>query len=461
MTDIVCISPVDGREVARKPAATGEQIAAAVAAARKAQAAWAQVPLAERGRLCLAAVDAMLAMKGEIGPELSWQMGRPVRYGGGEMGGFEDRSRYMVGIAESALAPIEPDPRQGFRRYVRRDPLGIVLTIAPWNYPYLTAVNSIVPALMAGNAVILKHASQTILVGDRFQMAMDRAGFPKGLFQNIVLTHEDTLKLIGSGQIDQVCFTGSVASGRTIEQAAAGTFAGVGLELGGKDPAYVRSDVDIAHAVENLVDGSYFNSGQCCCGIERIYVHEAVYDKFVDGFVDLTKQYVLGDPLDPATTLGPMAQVRLAGTVRDHIGEAVQKGARPLIDTKAFARDTAGSTYVAPQVLVDVDHGMKVMMEETFGPVVGIMKVRDDAEAIRLMNDSPYGLTASVWTKDMAAAERIGAQVETGTVYMNRCDYLDPGLAWTGVKETGRGATLSKIGYEMLTRPKSFHLRAV
>jgi acyl-CoA reductase-like NAD-dependent aldehyde dehydrogenase len=461
MTDIVCISPVDGREVARKRTASGEQIAAAVAAARKAQAAWAEVPLAERGKLCLAAVDAMLAMKAEIGPELAWQMGRPVKYGGGEMGGFEERSRYMVAIAETALAPVEPPGKQGFRRYIRREPLGVVLTIAPWNYPYLTAVNSIIPALMAGNAVLLKHATQTILVGDRFQAAMDRAGLPKGLFQNLVLSHDDTLKLISSGQIDQVCFTGSVASGRAIEQAAAGTFAGVGLELGGKDPAYVRSDVDLAHAIENLVDGSYFNSGQCCCGIERIYVQADVYDKFVAGFVDLTKQYVLGDPLDSATTLGPMAQQRLATTVREHIDEAVQKGARALIDTKVFKKDSPGSTYVAPQVLIDVDHGMKVMMEETFGPVVGIMKVRDDEEAIRLMNDSPYGLTASLWTKDMDAAERIGARIETGTVYMNRCDYLDPGLAWTGVKETGRGAALSRIGYEMLTRPKSFHLRAL
>ena len=461
MTDVVCISPVDGREVARKRTASGEEIAAAVAAARKAQAAWARVPLGERAKLCLAAVDAMLAMKAEIGPELAWQMGRPVKFGGGEMRGFEERSRYMVAIAETALAPVEPGAKQGFRRYVRREPLGIVLTIAPWNYPYLTAVNSIVPALMAGNAVLLKHATQTMLAGDRFQAAMDRAGLPKGLFQNIVLSHEDTLKLIGSGQIDHVCFTGSVASGRVIEQALAGTFAGVGLELGGKDPAYVRSDADLAHAVENLVDGSYFNSGQCCCGIERIYVKADIYDQFVAGFVDLTRQYVLGDPLDPATTLGPMAQQRLAATVREHIGEALQKGARALIDSKAFKRDSAGSPYVAPQVLVDVDHGMKVMMEETFGPVVGIMKVRDDDEAIRLMNDSPYGLTASVWTKDMDAAERIGVRIETGTVYMNRCDYLDPGLAWTGVKETGRGAALSKIGYEMLTRPKSFHLRAV
>jgi acyl-CoA reductase-like NAD-dependent aldehyde dehydrogenase len=403
----------------------------------------------------------MLAMKADIAPELAWQMGRPVKFGGSELRGFEERARYMISIAESALAPVQPDPKDGFRRYVRRDPLGIVLIVAPWNYPYLTAVNSVVPALIAGNAVLLKHATQTLLVGDRFQAAMDHAGMPKGLFQNIVLSHEDTLKLIGSGQVDQVCFTGSVASGRAIEQAAAGTFAGVGLELGGKDPAYVRSDADLAHAIENLVDGSYFNSGQSCCGIERIYVHADVYDQFVDGFVDLTKQYVLDDPLDAKTTLGPMAQKRLADTVREHVDDAVGKGARAAIDTKAFAKDSPGSTYVAPQVLVDVDHGMKAMMEETFGPVVGIMKVHDDEEAIRLMNDSPYGLTASIWTRDMDAAERIGARVETGTVYMNRCDYLDPALAWTGVKETGRGATLSKIGYEMLTRPKSFHLRAV
>ena len=461
MTDIVCISPVDGREVARKRSGTATEIAAALAAARKAQAHWAELPIAERGRFCSAFVDAMLAMRGDIAPELSWQMGRPIKYAGGELNGFEERARYMIGIADSALAPVEPAPKDGFRRYVRREPLGVVLTIAPWNYPYLTAVNSVIPALMAGNAVLLKHAAQTMLVGDRFQMAMDRAGLPKGVFQTLSLSHDDTARLVGSGAIDQVCFTGSVAAGRAIEQAAAGTFSGVGLELGGKDPAYVRADAKLDHAVENLVDGSFFNSGQCCCGIERIYVHADVYDKFVAGFADLTRTYVLDDPLDANTTLGPMAQKRLAATVREHIGEALHKGARGLIDSKAFKRDAEGSPYVAPQVLVGVDHDMKVMMEETFGPVVGIMKVKDDEEAIRLMNDSPYGLTASIWTADIAAAERIGRQVETGTVYMNRCDYLDPGLAWTGVKDTGRGVTLSKIGYEMLTRPKSFHLRTV
>jgi acyl-CoA reductase-like NAD-dependent aldehyde dehydrogenase len=403
----------------------------------------------------------MLAMRAEIAPELSWQMGRPIKYAGGELNGFEERARYMIGIAPEALAPVEPAPKDGFKRYVRRDPLGIVLTVAPWNYPYLTAVNSVIPALMAGNAVLLKHAAQTILVGDRFQAVMDRAGLPRGLFQTLVLSHEGTIKLIASGAVDQVCFTGSVGSGQAIEKAAAGTFSGVGLELGGKDPAYVRPDANLAHAIENLVDGSYFNSGQCCCGIERIYVHADVYDRFIEGFADLTRQYVLGDPLDQATTLGPMAQPRLAATVREHIAEAIGKGAKALIDSKAFAKDAPGSTYLAPQMLVNVDHSMKVMMEETFGPVVGLMKVKDDAEAIRLMNDSPYGLTASVWTRDRDTAERIGAEIETGTVFMNRCDYLDPGLAWTGVKDTGRGATLSKIGYEALTRPKSFHLRDV
>jgi acyl-CoA reductase-like NAD-dependent aldehyde dehydrogenase len=461
MPDIVCVSPVDGREVVRRPSASPTEIDGAIAAARGAQAQWRGVPVAERGRLLTAAVDAMLAMRDEIVPELAWQMGRPVRFGAGELKGFEERARHMVAIAELALAPVVPDPQPGFTRYVRREPLGIVLTVAPWNYPYLTAVNSVVPALMAGNAVILKHAAQTLLVGDRFQRAMDTAGLPAGLFRTLALSHDDTLRLIGSGAVDQVCFTGSVAAGRAIERAAAGTFAGVGLELGGKDPAYVRADADLAHAVENLVDGSFFNSGQCCCGIERIYVHADVYDRFIDGFVALTRQYVLGDPLDERTTLGPMAQPRLAATVRSHIEEAVAKGAQALIDTKAFGKDAPGSTYVAPQVLVGVDHSMRVMMEETFGPVVGIIRVKDDQEATRLMNDSPYGLTASIWTKDLAAAERIGQGVETGTVYMNRCDYLDPGLAWTGVKDTGRGATLSRIGYETLTRPKSFHLREV
>ena len=333
--------------------------------------------------------------------------------------------------------------------------------IAPWNYPYLTAVNSIVPALIAGNAVILKHAAQTILVGDRFQQAFDQAGLPQGLFTHLVLSHEDTARMLGAGAVDHVNFTGSVAGGKAIEKAAAGSFTSLGLELGGKDPAYVRPDADFTSTVENLVDGAFFNSGQCCCGIERIYVHEALYDRFVEAYAELTRRYVLGNPLEQETTLGPMAHLRFAELVRRQTAEALAKGARAHVDAKAFAADAAGTAYLAPQVLTDVDHQMSVMVEESFGPVVGIMKVRSDDEAIALMNDSPYGLTASIWSGDVDAAEAIGDRVETGTVFLNRCDYLDPALAWTGVKDTGRGASLSEIGYAMLTRPKSFHLRQI
>jgi acyl-CoA reductase-like NAD-dependent aldehyde dehydrogenase len=457
--EAVCISPVDGREFARRPYAAEAAIASAVAAARQAQTKWAQTPLAERNAAMLRFLDAMLAMNQHIVPELALQMGRPVRFGG-EFRGFEERVRYMTAIAAEALAPVPPmDPKDGFTRMIKREPLGLVLVIAPWNYPYLTAVNTIVPALIAGNAVILKHAAQTILVGERFQQAMDKAGLPPGLFQNLVLSHDQTARLLGSGAVNHVNFTGGVEGGKAIERAAAGTFTTMGLELGGKDPAYVRADANMPHAIENLVDGAFYNSGQCCCGIERIYVHESRYKDFVDGFVALTRQYKLGSPLDEETTLGPMANGRFAAIVREQTNEAVARGATAHIEEKLFPANRDGSPYLMPQVLTGVDHSMSVMREESFGPVVGIMPVKSDDEAIRLMNDSRYGLTAGIWTQDVEAAERIGDRIETGTVFMNRCDYLDPALAWTGVKDTGRGASLSPIGFHALTRPKSYHLR--
>ena len=459
MTTTKIISPVNGTVYAERPLATDAEIDAVVSRARAAQAEWAHVPVADRVTATIAMLEAVLAMNDEIVPELAWQMGRPVRFGG-EKGGLEERARYMAGIAAEALSPLAPQEKPGFRRYVRRDPVGLVLVIAPWNYPYLTAGNTIFPALMAGNAVILKHAAQTLLVGERFQQAADKAGLPKGLFQNLVLGHAETEKLIASGKINHINFTGSVAGGKAIERAAAGTFASVGLELGGKDPAYVLPDAKLDHAIENLVDGAFYNSGQCCCGIERIYVHEKVFEPFVEGFVALTKKYVVGSPLDVATTIGPMARASFADHVRNHIDEALRKGAKPHVEMQVRAGGR-GSPYVAPEVLTNVNHQMAVMREETFGPVVGIMKVRDDDEAVELMNDSPYGLTASIWTTDMDRAEKIGERVETGTVFMNRCDYVDPGLVWTGVKDTGRGAALSHFGFHALTRPKSFHLREV
>jgi acyl-CoA reductase-like NAD-dependent aldehyde dehydrogenase len=451
-------SPIDGSIYAERPVASETAINAAVERARTAQTKWAATPIAERGRYVLAALEALIGMNDVIVTELAWQMGRPVRFGG-EKGGVEERTRYMVEIAEAALKPVPAsNPKDGFRRYIKRDPLGVVLVIAPWNYPYLTAVNTIVPGLMAGNAVILKHAAQTLLVGERFQAAFDKAGLPKGLFQNIVMNHAQTEKLLGSGRIDHVNFTGSVAGGRAIEKAAAGTFMTVGLELGGKDPAYVLPDAKMDHAVANIVDGAFYNSGQCCCGIERVYVHEKVYDEFVDGFIDLTKQYVVGNPLDPATTMGPMAQSRFADLVREQKAEALRKGATAHIGMKVEG-DRPGSPYLAPEVLTGANHQMSVMREENFGPLVGIMKVRDDEEAVQLMNDSPYGLTASIWTTDIDRAAAIGDRIETGTVFMNRCDYIDPALVWTGVKDTGKGGSMSAVGYENLTRPKSFHLR--
>ncbi|BCH23031.1 aldehyde dehydrogenase family protein [Mesorhizobium sp. L-8-3] len=458
MTETVKLkSPIDGSIYAERPVATDQAVNQAVERARTAQAAWAQTSIAERGKLMLAFLEALVAMSDEIVPELAWQMGRPTRYGG-EFGGVKERVNYMVEIAERALAPVVANDKPGFRRYVKKDPLGVVMVIAPWNYPYLTAVNTIVPALMAGSTVILKHAAQTLLVGERFQQAFDKAGLPKHVFQNIVMNHGQTEKVLASGRIDHVNFTGSVAGGRAIEKAAAGTFMTLGLELGGKDPAYVLPDAKLDHAVANLVDGAFYNSGQCCCGIERVYVHEKVYDEFVEGFVAETKNYVVGNPLDQATTIGPMAQARFADFIREQKAEGLRKGAKAHIGMKV-ENDREGSPYLAPEVLTNVDHQMSVMREESFGPIVGIMKVRNDEEAIALMNDSPYGLTASIWTRDTDHAAAIGDRVETGTVFMNRCDYLDPALVWTGVKDTGKGAALSAIGYDNLTRPKSYHLR--
>jgi acyl-CoA reductase-like NAD-dependent aldehyde dehydrogenase len=401
----------------------------------------------------------MLARRARLAEEITRQMGRPIRQSPGELGGFEERSRYMIGVAPEALADLRLDDRPGFARFIRRVPVGVVFVIAPWNYPLLTAVNSLVPALMAGNAVLLKHSAQTPLVAERLGEALAEAGLPDGVFQFLHLSHEDALRIVASGRVQHVCFTGSVAGGHEVARAAGATFASTTLELGGKDPAYVRPDADLRHAIDNIGDGAFFNSGQCCCGIERVYVHERVYDRFVEGLAAMAAGYRLDDPTRPDANLGPMARARTADLVREHVAAALAAGAEALVDTSRFERDVPGSCYVAPQVLTGVDHGMKVMWEETFGPVAGVMKVASDEEAVRLMNDSPYGLTAAVWTSDVEAAERIGDALDTGTAFMNRCDYLDPALAWVGVKGSGRGVSLSRLAYEHLTRPKSFHLR--
>lgn len=455
-TTLKCISPVDGSVYVERPLMGLADAERAVAAARAAQRDWAARPMAERIALVTKATAIIGEMNDEIVPELAWQMGRPVRYGG-EFGGFNERATYMAEIAESALAPIMVEDSATFGRYIERVPHGVVLVIAPWNYPFMTAINTIAPALIAGNTVVLKHASQTPLVGERLATAFERAGVPTDVFQNLFLGHDVTSALIGARAFDFVNFTGSVGGGQAIERAAAGTFTGLGLELGGKDPGYVMEDADIRAAADTLMDGAMFNSGQCCCGIERIYVASAVYDDFIEACLDVLSGTVLGNPLDPETTMGPMAQVRFADLVRGQTRDAIAAGARALIDPAQFPND-AGA-YLMPQILTGVDHSMRVMREESFGPVVGIMKVDNDAEALRLMNDCDYGLTASLWTQDVDRAAALGQQIETGTVFMNRADYLDPALCWTGCKNTGRGGGLSVIGYHNLTRPKSFHLK--
>lgn len=422
----------------------------------EAQRRWGRVPLVER----IAVVDrmrqVMVADADAIGAEISAEMGRPIAYSPNEIRrGFDERARHMAALAPSCLADLSAGDDGVIRRFIRPTPVGVVLVLAPWNYPYLTSVNAIVPALLAGNSVVLKMSSQTPTVAHRYAAAFAAAGLPDGVFQFVEVDHDDTARMVADDRVGFVAFTGSVPGGHAVVRAAAGRFVDMNLELGGKDPAYVRADAALEATIAELVDGSFFNSGQSCCAIERIYVDRSVYDDFVSGFVDLARGYVLGDPLDPATTLGPMVRVSAAEAVRDQVDAALAAGATRLLGDD----DRRGQAAMPPQVLVDVDHSMALMTEETFGPAIGIMPVDSDDEAVAAMNDSRYGLTASVWTADLDRAMELGDRLETGTVFMNRCDYLDPALVWTGVKDTGRGISLSALAYGPVTRPKSFHLR--
>ncbi len=453
------ISPVDGSVYVERPLASKEQIDMALVMALGAQRQWQSLPLSERQAVCSKATDNLVAQKDDIAQEISWQMGRPIRYTAGEVAGLEERARYMLSVAEEALASVQIPEKEGFTRYIKKQPMGVVVVIAPWNYPLLTAINSIMPALLAGNAVLLKHSAQTPLCAERMVSAFESAGIPKGLFQYLHMSHQDTEYLIQREAVQHVAFTGSVSAGAIVEKAAAGRFIGMGLELGGKDPAYVREDADIDYAVETVIDGAFFNSGQSCCGIERIYVHEAIHDRFVEKAIELVKQYKLGRSDDPETTLGPLVKTSAADFVRGQIDEAILQGAKAHIDPTLFPMNESGTPYMAPQLLTHVDHSMRVMTEESFGPVVGVQKVSSDAEAIGLMNDSEFGLTASIFTADIETGISLGEQVQTGTFFINRCDYLDPALAWTGVKNTGKGCTLSILGFDALTRPKSFHIK--
>lgn len=452
------ISPIDGAVIAERPVADEAAIDAMLSRAVAGQADWQTVPLDERAAICRKAVDHIVSRSDELAPEITRQMGRAVRDAPGEIAGFGLRCHYMIDAAPRGLADFKPGDRDGLNLFIRREPVGVVLAISAWNGPYLIPAGSVIPGIMAGNAVILKHSAQTPLCAERIGAAFESAGLPAGVFQYVHTNHENTERLVRDERIGFITFTGSVDGGRRVHAAAAERFINMGLELGGKDPAYVRPDAALETTLDSLIDGVLWNSGQSCCSVERIYAHEAVYDKLVDGLAERANAYRLGDPMDPDTTLGPIVRASAADFVRRQVGDAIQSGARGLVDATRFPAAKEGTPYLEPQILVDVDHSMDVMREETFGPVVGIMRVASDEEAIGLMNDSIYGLTASIWTADADAALSIAERINTGTCTMNHADFVDPALAWTGVKDTGCGCSLSALGYLQLTRPKSFHL---
>ncbi|MDA9601685.1 aldehyde dehydrogenase family protein [Alphaproteobacteria bacterium] len=455
------ITPIDNSIYLERPLASENEINEILDNAKSSFIEWKNTSIDERIIVINKFIDNLLALKEEISKEICWQIGRPISQCGNELRGFEERSRHMVNIAKTSLKDIPARKNDEFDNYIYKSPLGVIFVMAPWNYPVITATNTIVPALLSGNALVLKHSSQTPRCAELINQAFEGTGLPKGVFQFVHTNHAACEKIISDPRVAHVVFTGSVRGGQEIKKYIGTRFINVGLELGGKDPAYVRSDADVNHAVENLVDGALFNSGQSCCGIERIYVDQSIYQDFIDGFKAITEQYKLGDPSLEDTNLGPVVRMSAANFIRTQMSEAEKQGAQRLIDESKFPIAKEDNCYIAPQVMINVDHSMRFMMEETFGPTVGIMPVKNSDEAQKLMNDSPYGLTASIWTKDLDFAKDFGKNVETGTFFMNRCDYLDPALAWTGVKDTGVGCSLSTLAFDQFTRPQSFHLRNV
>jgi acyl-CoA reductase-like NAD-dependent aldehyde dehydrogenase len=431
---------------------TAEKIETKVRDAQTAFARWRRVPLAERVQELRKGLDYFRDHQDTIAADITMQMGKPIREAHNEFGGLFERAEHMLAIAEDTLRPEPLPPQEGFQRRIEREPLGVVLDIAAWNYPLLIAVNVVVPALAAGNAVLLKHSAKTPICGEHFQRAFDHL---PGLMTNLVLSHDQTSDLIRDPRIAHVVFTGSVNGGRHVHRTAAGRFIDVGLELGGKDPAYVADDADLAFTVPRVVDGALYNAGQSCCAIERVYVHRKVYDVFIEQALDALQRFQPGDPMDPGTTLGPLADPAAIEVLDRQVQDALRRGARLLAGGGRLG-GSRGNFYL-PTLLADVDTHAEVMYEESFGPLLPVRSVEDDAEALEQMNASRYGLTASVWTRSRERAEWFAARLEAGTVYQNRCDYLDPGLPWTGVKDSGRGSSLSRYGYYALTRPKSIH----
>ena len=449
-------NPFDLSPVVELPHDAGPALEKKVQSARDAFLKWRRVPLEERMRVVAGGIARFRAAKEEIARDVTRQMGKPIAEARREVDTCCARAEYMLSIAKETLAPDVLPAAENFHLRIEHEPLGVVFNLAAWNYPLLIPVNVIAPALLAGNTVLLKHSARTPLCGAHFEHAFTPKELP-GLVTSLVLSHEETARLIADPRIDHVAFTGSVEGGREVYREAAKRFIDAGLELGGKDPAYVSPDADIEFAAENVVDGACYNAGQSCCAVERVYVHRSLYEEFLRRARAILERYVLGDPMNEATTMGPLAGAGALDTCQKHVDDAVQRGARLLLGGKR--RAGTNGNFFEPTLLADVPNDALVMQEETFGPLVPVAQVASDEEALVRMNDSRYGLTASVWTGSPERAERFARDLEAGTIYQNRCDYLDPKLAWTGYKESGKGCTLSKYGFFHLTKRKSVHFR--
>ncbi|HEY8088040.1 MAG TPA: aldehyde dehydrogenase family protein [Polyangiaceae bacterium] len=455
---LVVDDPFTGQPACKVPLADEAMVGATLDRARSAARTWRTSTIADRVALCDRAVSAMEKSAPEIAADISRMMGKPVSQALGELKTCASRARYLMSIAGASLADVALPPLAGFERRIVHEPLGVVLDLPAWNYPLLTAVNCVVPAVLAGNAVVLKHSPRSPLCGEHFARAFAEAGAPAGLVQSLDCDHPTSERMVGDDRVDHVVFTGSIFGGHRIVEAAAKRFLHPVLELGGNDPAYVAPDCDLAKTVENVVDGAMFNAGQSCCAVERVYVHRAVYGRFLEMAEPLVRAYVMGDPRDEATTMGPIAQPGHVPELEALVQDARARGARVVAGGKRASVGGRGRFFEATLV-ADCNHSMKLLRQESFGPILPVMPVDSDDDALAKMNDSRLGLTASVWTSDRDRAARFAAALEAGTVFMNRCDYLDPALPWSGWKDSGRGVSLSTLGFEGLTKPKAVHFR--
>ncbi|MCJ1409279.1 hypothetical protein MMC19_003358 [Ptychographa xylographoides] len=458
---LITISPSTNKPILYRNALSPTEIALLPHKAESAFESYRRTSLKQRQQIVEKALELLDKKQDELAKELAEQMGRPISYGAKEVTTAVKRGKYLLKISEDALKDTDGEPEHGFKRYIRKVPVGPVLILFAWNYPYLILVNSMIPALLAGNSIILKPSPQTPTIVEQIHNIFIDAGLPENVIQFFHCGSQQHLEsIVGSPQIKLICFTGSVAGGLSVQRAASSRIVHVGLELGGKDPAYVRRDVDVKWAAEEIVDGAIFNSGQSCCSIERVYVDEEIHDDFVIAVQSVLKGYKLGDPMDPNTNIGPVISKRSCIFIQSHIKDAIEKGAVDMTpENQSFSSPPQDGNYIKPTLLTGVTHDMDIMNEETFGPVIPVMKVGNDEEAIRLMNDSEFGLTASIWTKDIVRGEQLAESVEAGTVFVNRADFPSPDLAWTGWKNSGKGVSLSKFGFEQFVKLKSFHIK--